>query len=183
MKGDIIPDGQFLYKYAKPDFLPEDQPEIPFGIFEDESLSCDWAAHQLRPEYSFHIFEGKTVILRIAVCDEIRNPTNPKQSRHKQPALAQIIEHDPVSKGDDPNHPDIENYSHSLIRGKKKILVTSAIARNSEIYKRVNPDDLPNPTELKEKARVMQEPAFKMGPALIISIIVIVILTLIIVLW
>jgi hypothetical protein len=139
MKGDIIPNGEFLYKYVKPETFPDDQTEIPFGIFQDESLSCDWAAIQKNPERSFHIAEGKNLIVRISVCDEIKFPCNPEQPRHKQPAWEQKIEHDPIAKGEDQSHPDIANPSHSLINGKKKNHITKAIARNSVIYKKVVP--------------------------------------------
>jgi len=180
MKGDIIPDGEFLYKYAKPETFPEGQTEVPFGIFIDESLSCDWAAYQKRPEHSFHIKEGKSVIIRIAVCDEIRNPCNPERPRQAQPAWAQKIEHDPIEKGQDLTHPDIDNPSHSLINGKKKNHITKAIARNSTIYRRVNLDDHLS-ADINEKTRASDiEPTFNMGWPVILSVIVIGVILLII---
>src|SRR5690348_11655427 len=122
MKGDTIPDGEFLYRYAKPESFPEDQTEVPHTIFEgDEEMSCDWERFQKAPELSIHIKEGKNVIIKIRVCDAIRNPRNPKQAKHPQPALAQKISHEPIKKGDDTHHPELENFSHSLVVGKKKI--------------------------------------------------------------
>jgi hypothetical protein len=138
MKGDIIPNGEFLYKYLNPKSLPEGQSEIPFGIFSDNELSCDWAQLQKKPEQSFHIKEGKNIIIRILVCDEIRKPCNPKVPNTPQPQWEQSIEHDPIKKGEDLSHPLIENLSHSLIKGSKKVHVTKAIASKSHIYKIVS---------------------------------------------
>lgn len=142
MKGDNIPNGEFLYKYVKPEIFPEGQDQMPHGIFEDqnESLSCDWASIQKAPEKSFHIAEGKNVIVRITVCDEIRYPCNPERPRHKQPAWEQKIEHDPIQLGEDPSHPQLANLSHSVIIGKKKAHITKAIARNAIFYKKVDPN-------------------------------------------
>ena len=183
MKGDIIPDGEFLYKYVKPETFPDDQTEIPFGIFIDETLSCDWAAYQKNPEYSFHVKEGKTVIVRISVCSEIRHPCNPERPTQKQPAWEQKIEHDPVEKGQDPSHPEVENLSHSLINGKKKNHVTKAIARNSVIYKQVNLEALASVNIVEKADSVTLEPAFDMGIALVFSSVVIIIILLIIAFW
>jgi len=138
MKGDTIPNGEFLYKYVKPHFVPSDQTEVPYGIFEDQELSCDWEKYQKSPEKSFHISEGKNKIIRITVCDEIKYPCNPIRPRQKQPAWEQKVEHDPILKGEDFSHPTIENLSHSLIKGTKKIHITKAIALNSIFYKTVN---------------------------------------------
>jgi hypothetical protein len=143
MKGDIIPDGEFLYRYVNPQSFPDDQTDVPFGIFIDEELSCDWAAIQKEPEYSFHISEGKTTIVEIAVCDAVRNPRNPERIKQDQPAWRQTIIHDPKVKGEDPSHPDVDNPSHSLIKGLKRIHVTKAIAKNSRMYKRVDVSVLP----------------------------------------
>ena len=135
MKGDIIPNGDYLYKYVNPKSFPEDQTEIPFGIFEDRELSCDWAYYQKYPEKSFHVAEGKTAIVQILVCDEIKMPCNPKQPRQQQPDWAQTVMHDPIEIGEDQTHPTIGNESHSLIKGLKKIHITKAIAANSKIYR------------------------------------------------
>jgi hypothetical protein len=37
-KGDIIPDGEILFKYVHPRALPDDQKEIPPGIFQMKEL-------------------------------------------------------------------------------------------------------------------------------------------------
>jgi hypothetical protein len=137
MKGDIIPNGEILFKYIKPQSLPDDQSEIPFTIFEDESLSCDWELYQKEPEKSFHIKEGKNIIIAIAICDDIKFPKNPKQSKQHVPAWEQQVIHDPIEIGEDLKHPNISNFSHSLINGLKKKAVTTAIAQNSKIYKTV----------------------------------------------
>lgn len=137
MKGDIIPNGEILFKYIKPQSLPEDQIEIPFGIFEDESLSCDWELYQKEPEKSYHIREGKNIIIAITVCDDIKFPKNLKQSKQKVAEWEQKIIHDPIEKGEDKRHPDNANFSHSLIEGLKKKAITAAIANNSKIYKKI----------------------------------------------
>ena len=150
MKGDIIPNGEYLYRYVNPAALPEDQIEIPYGIFQDQSksLSCDWAAYQVEPENSIHIKEGKNVIVRIQVCEEIRNPYNPKQPKQLQPAWHQKIEHDPIDIGEDIFHPEIANSSHSLISGLKKAPIAKAIAENSIIYRRVRIEELTDANSL-----------------------------------
>lgn len=135
MKGDIIPDGEILYKYVKPSSLPADQNDIPVFLFEQYDLSCDWSKYQFEPEKSFHIEEGKNLILKINVCLEIKKPLNPRKANQPQPAWEQEVLHDPIEKGEDKNHPDIENFSHSVIRGLKRLHVTSAIQKNSSIYK------------------------------------------------
>jgi len=140
MKGEIIPNNEFLFKYVRPSALPVDQEEIPHGIFEDKELSCDWERYQKNPERSYHIKEGKNLIIKITVCDEIKYPCNPKQPKQSQPAWEQKVEHDPLAKGEDLTHPEIENISHSLIKGLKRFHVTSAIADNSVKYKLVDPN-------------------------------------------
>jgi hypothetical protein len=142
MKGEIIPDGEFLYRYVKPESFPDDQAEVPHGIFIDPNLSCDWAKFQKNPERSYHVREGKTWIVRITVCDEMRNPRNPARIRQEQPAWRQNIVHDPIAKGEDPFHPDIANLSHSLVKGPKKNHITDAIARNSIFYKKLDPNSV-----------------------------------------
>lgn len=124
-----IPDGEILYRYARPDAFPPEQKEIPGFVFNDPEMSCDWERYQKAPEHSFHIAEGKTRILEITVCDEIRNPRNPSRDGEKVAAWQQKILHDPV---DHPKHGFLE--SHSLIKGKKKKAVTDAIAENSRFY-------------------------------------------------
>jgi hypothetical protein len=178
MKGDIIPNGEFLYKYVKPETFPDDQSEIPHGIFVDESLSCDWAAIQKTPEHSFHITEGKNIIVRISVCDEIKYPCNPERPRQKQPAWEQKVEHDPLLKGDDVNHPLIENPSHSLINGKKKTHVTIAIARNSILYKKVDPNQLKLVEEDKGVTELYAEKIIPFNNALYIASLTILIIVL-----
>lgn len=130
----LIPDGEFLFRYAKPEAFPEGQTDIPVGIFQDNDLSCDWERYQKSPDRSFHIAEGRNVIIRITVCDEIRNPTNPKRTGQRVADWAQEIIHDPIKKGQDVNHLEMENISHSLIRGRKRAAVVKAIADNSIIY-------------------------------------------------
>jgi hypothetical protein len=141
MKGDIISDGEFLYKYASPKSFPEDQKEVPFGIFVGIfEMSCDWERYQRMPERSFHIAEGKTIIIKISVCDAIKNPVNPRQTKHIMTEWKQEVFHDPVGKNEDARHPE-GNISHSLIRGQKRQPVASIIAQNSTLYKRVNISD------------------------------------------
>jgi hypothetical protein len=140
MKGEIIPNNEFLFKYVNPSALPVDQEEIPYGIFEDKELSCDWEKYQKKPERSYHIKEGKNLIIKITVCDEIKYPCNPKRPTVKQQAWEQTVEHDPLAKGEDLMHPEIENIAHSLIKGLKRIHITTAIAENSVKYKIVDPN-------------------------------------------
>jgi hypothetical protein len=69
------------------------------------------------------------MIVSIAVCDSIRNPTNPKRSTQLVPDWKQDILHDPLpaQQGD----AFTPNPSHALIRGKKKGAVTTVIRDNS----------------------------------------------------
>ena len=78
--GDEIPNGEFLFRYCHPNAFPIDQTEVPFGIFNDEELSCDWEKIRKAPSTSYHIDEGLSVIIKITVCDEIKNIRNPKRS-------------------------------------------------------------------------------------------------------
>jgi hypothetical protein len=128
-----IPDGEILYRYLKPEALPPGQNEIPGGVFMDGNLSCDWEKYQKEPDKSIQVKNGKSIILAITITDEIRNPTNPKNSNNKEPSWNQKIIHDPVFE-DNPFGFD-ENLSHSLIRGKKRKPVTDAIVKNTVIYK------------------------------------------------
>jgi hypothetical protein len=94
-------------------------------------LSCDWEKYQKKPCTSFHVKEGKTCIIKITVCDDIRNPKNPKRKGQPVPDWHQDIIHTPVSAGEDPIHG--ENEAHSLIKGRKKAAVCEAIRDNSII--------------------------------------------------
>ena len=134
-KGDEIPDGEFLFRYIDPEVIPKGQREVPEGIFntQDRDLSCDWKRIQKSPETSFHVGHGKTRLVIIKVCDAIRNPRNPKQARHAQPAWRQQIIYDPIE--DDPDFGP--NPAHSLIRGLKKSPIRVALAAHSTWRDRV----------------------------------------------
>lgn len=127
-----IPDNEILFRYAKPQAFPDGQEEIPTFIFQDKELSCDWSKYRQDPCTSFHLQEGKTVIICIKVCDDIRNPKNPKRSNIIETAWKQEIVYDPISITDDPVHGG--NNAHSLIRGSKKGPVTIAIRSNSTFH-------------------------------------------------
>lgn len=124
---NIIADGNILYRYVNPLALPVDQKEIPPAIFMDGELSCDWERYCEEPLKSIHVQQGKTIILVIHICEEIRNPQINGQmdkSRH------QDIFHDPVE-----NDPGLhDNYAHSLIAGKKRNPVAENISENTEFY-------------------------------------------------
>lgn len=130
-KGDEISDGEILFRFAKPEAFPPGQTGIPEGIFNDESLSCDWKKLRHDPSTSFHINEGRSKVVQIQVCDEIRNPTNPKRVGVAVPDWKQEIIHDPISAEEDPAHG--ENPAHALIQGRKKKPVVAAIVRNASI--------------------------------------------------
>lgn len=125
-----IPDGEILYRYAKPEAFPPGQLEIPSGIFNDSSLSCDWAKYQLNPLDSFHIKEGRSVIIQITVNDTIRNPRNPKREGEIVAAWIQEIIHDPLTEDDDKHG---ANDAHALIKGRKKQAVLDAIVNSSKL--------------------------------------------------
>ena len=127
-----IPDGEILFRYVKPAALPQGQQEIPPGIFNDSSLSCDWKKFQGAPQNSFHVSEGRSAIVAITVNDAIRNPRNPKRAGKVEPEWVQKIYHNPISAEEDPIHG--ENLAHSLIQGKKKFAVTQAIAEASRLW-------------------------------------------------
>lgn len=127
-----IPDGEILFKYIHPNALPEGQEEIPKSIFTIQELSCDWARYRPNPYTSFHIDEGKEIVISITACDEIRRPRNPKRKGELVEAWFQDIIHDPVSAEEDPAHG--ANEAHSLIKGKKKGAVQEAIKDNSEFW-------------------------------------------------
>jgi len=128
-----IPNRETLFRFINPEALPFDQIEIPTGIFNDPNLSCDWEKYRTDPYTSFHIEEGRSVIICITVCDDIRNPKNPKRAGQIVDAWKQKIYHDPFSEEDDPIHR--ANFAHSLIQGRKKMPVTQAIKDNSYFWK------------------------------------------------
>lgn len=134
-----IPDGEKLYRYYSPNALPEGQTEVPTGIFKDIELSCDWAKYRINPSTSYHYKEeGLTAVVEITVCEEIRNPTHPTKGRGKPvQEWHQDIIHDPVSEMQDPQHG--ANDAHSLIKGRKKIVICEAIASNSRWLKEDDP--------------------------------------------
>lgn len=131
-----IPDGEILFRFCKPSAFPDGQRDIPIGIFNDEEMSCDWQKYRSNPFESFHITEGRNWIIEICVCDEIRNPTNPKRVGKREPEWHQSIVHDPMSDEDDPIHG--ANIAHALIAGKKKIAVQEAIQRNAKWFSGVD---------------------------------------------
>ncbi|MEO6903532.1 MAG: hypothetical protein ABI315_10280 [Bacteroidia bacterium] len=126
LQSEEIPDLQILYRYAKRAAFPIGQDEIPASIFNDPELSCDWALYQKNPESSYHISEGKEIIVEITVCDDIRNPKNPKRG-NPEPPWKQDIFHNPMEAIG--SHP--ANFSHSLIKGVKKKVVTDALISSS----------------------------------------------------
>ncbi len=114
-----IPDGEILYRYIRPDALPAGQTEVPDSILQDKNLSCDWKKFQEQPETSPQVTQhGKTVILAIKICDDIRNPLNDSGDIQ----FPQDIRHSPTPSEETPE--EAENYAHSLISGRKKLPVT-----------------------------------------------------------
>lgn len=124
--GSVIPDGEVLYRWCRSDAFPKDQVEIPASLFCDSELSCDWAKFRPDPSTSFHVGEGKKRVIEILVCDEIKNPRNPKQKGQIEPAWLQEVIYDPIE--DSVHGP---NDAHSLIKGRKKMAVQNAIVANS----------------------------------------------------
>lgn len=124
--GSEIPNGEVLYRWCRRDAFPKDQIEIPVSLFDDINLSCDWARFQPDPTTSRHVEEGKTRVIEISVCDEIKNPRNPKRDGELVPDWKQQIIYEPT---EDPDHG--RNDAHSLIRGRKKMAVKNAIVANS----------------------------------------------------
>jgi hypothetical protein len=124
-----IPDGEILYRYCSPFAFPPDQEEIPTSVFQDANLSCDWERYRPDPRTSFHLDEGKTRLILITVCDEIRNPRNPKRQGQIVIDWHQDIIHNPLTAEQDPRHG--ANPAHSLVRGKKKRAVQDALVDNS----------------------------------------------------
>jgi len=129
-QGDIIPDGEKLYRYAKPEAFPPGQIELPDSIFNELELSCDWERYCSDPFQSYHISEGKTVVIQITVHEEIKYPTNPKRTGQRIKDWEQEVIHDPIAAEDDIIHG--ANEAHSLIKGTKKAAVKNAIRNNSE---------------------------------------------------
>lgn len=127
-----IEDGEILYRYADPAAFPTGQTQLPTSIFNDSELSCDWKKLQTSPASSPHIANGRSMVVSIAVCDAIRNPTNPKRVGVRIPDWRQDIVHDPLTHRDGVSF--TPNESHSLIRGKKKGAVTTAIRDNSTFF-------------------------------------------------
>lgn len=125
-----IGDGEILYKYVVPGALPMGQNELPLSVFTEPDMSCDWMKYQENPDLSPHVLlNGKNMVISITVCDEIRNPRNPKRLGEVVNDWLQQFLHDPVEEiSGDPFTP---NKSHSLIKGKKKSAVTTAIRKNS----------------------------------------------------
>lgn len=132
--GFEIPDGEILYRYCRPESFPEDQTEIPLGVFNDKEMSCDWAYYQKDPGSSYHISEGRSLIIAITITDAIRNPTNPKRIGQIVKDWHQNIVFDPIFEVDEYGHEP--NISHSLINGLKKGAVLEALRDNSEIVSR-----------------------------------------------
>lgn len=124
-----IQDGDILYRYIFPSVFPEGQTELPVAIFNDTELSCDWKRYQSCPASSPHVKNGRTMVVSIQVCDAIRNPVNPKRTGELVPAWRQEFVYDPLEIKE--NNEFTPNESHSLILGKKKIAVTTAIRENS----------------------------------------------------
>lgn len=126
-----ISDGEVLYRYAYPKVLPEGQDELPVSIFTDTEMSCDWSHYQKTPESSPHVAHGRSLIIAISICDEIRNP---KKLGIVVPEMVQQVLHDPTEEvtGD----PFTPNESHSLIKGRKKAIVTIAIRDNAKLIRK-----------------------------------------------
>lgn len=130
-----IANGEILFRYAKPEAFPAGQKEIPTTIFNDKDMSCDWNFYQNRPEDSFNIKRGRSVIIEITVCDDIKNPTNPKRVGERVDSWKQEIRYNPVAEiKDDPFTP---NEAHSLIKGSKRGAVTSIIRDNSKLRTKI----------------------------------------------
>ncbi len=126
-----IENGEILYRYAKPKAFPEDQAEFPAYSLMDNNLSCDWAKYQGSPEDSIHVTEGKNLIVAICICDEVRNPRNPKGQGEIVAEWKQNIFHDPLEYEEGNKY--TPNYAHSLIQGKKKAAVLATIRENSSM--------------------------------------------------
>jgi hypothetical protein len=110
-----ITDGEKLFRYAKPAAFPVGQTQIPAGVYNDRELSCDWEKYRTTPETSFHVNEGKTLLIEITVHQDFRTLFNPRGIR--QSSWDQEIVHKPISDEDDKVHG--KNDAHSLIIGNK----------------------------------------------------------------
>ena len=87
----------------------------------------------LDPSESPHVRIGNKLVIEITVCDDIRNPKNPKSKGRLEPAWRQEIIHDPTSE---PVYGvEYDNNSHSLIRGLKRKPVREALVANSKLRK------------------------------------------------
>ncbi|HGY9592116.1 MULTISPECIES: hypothetical protein [Vibrionaceae] len=128
-----IADGETLFRYADPKILPEGQEELPLSIFNDKEMSCDWDKYQASPEKSPHVTSGRSLLISIKVCDDIRYPKNPRRVGEAVPAWEQEVIHDPLTAQE--GNIFTPNESHSLIKGKKKGAVTTAIRNNSTYRK------------------------------------------------
>jgi hypothetical protein len=128
-QGSEIPNGETLFRYCFPGAFPVGQKEIPISIFQDRELSCDWEKFRNDAKTSFHIGEGRNRVISVSVCDEIRNPTNPKRCGVRVPDWKQEIIYSPIFESQDPVHGG--NLAHSLINGLKKAAICNAIAQYS----------------------------------------------------
>lgn len=122
----MIPNGEVLFRYALPAAFPDGQIEIPSAVFIDINLSCDWERYRNDPTTSFHVAQGKRIVISINTCDEIRRPRNPRSI--EVPSAFQEIVHDPVT---DPGALGGINDAHSLVRGNKKALAVAALQKHS----------------------------------------------------
>ena len=128
-----IPNNEILIRYCLPGAFPDDQIDIPSSVYNDTELSCDWTQFRPDPRTSFHVFkEGLTRIISITVCDDIKNPRNPKSKGRLEEAWKQDILYDPIFEGDDTENG--ENLAHSLIKGAKKAAVVDILRMKSTWY-------------------------------------------------
>ena len=132
--GDEIPNGEFLFRYCSPMVFPEGQEDIPISIFNDLELSCDWEYYMKNPSSSFHISEGLSVVIKISVCQEIKDIENPKRSGQIVKDWHQDIIYSPIAENADEKHG--ANEAHSLIKGRKKAPVTQALSNHSILFLR-----------------------------------------------
>ena len=138
-KGDVIPNGHFLFLFVPPFPLPEGQEGVPHSVFQSgqkdmSNMSVDWQAKRPDPYTSFHIGEGKTKVVEIAVCDGIKTPINTSRP-HKpapEPNWNQRPQYDPLTVEDDPIHG--ANDAHALVIGSKKLGPAKVLAQFSRWY-------------------------------------------------
>ncbi|MDN3615862.1 hypothetical protein [Vibrio gallaecicus] len=69
------------------------------------------------------------MLISINVCEDIRFPKNPRRVGEVVPAWEQVVVYDPLSEQE--GNIFTPNESHSLIKGKKKAAVTTALRNNS----------------------------------------------------